>query len=254
MKNLVPKVNIAGVSISNISLTETIQLFNACIIQEQKIRVCVTPVNCIVWANKSQRLADLYNTADLVLCDGVPVIWASKLLQTPLKGRVTGLDLLPLYIEEAYKKEFSMFFLGAKEGVAAALAEKCRNNFPGIKINGIYAPPFADEFSEEENQKIISLINAAAPDIVWVSLTAPKQDYWIQKNLDKINTHIAIGVGGAFEITAGIIKRAPLWMQKKGLEWLFRFINEPTRLFKRYLVEAPEFIPLIIKQLFKKTQ
>jgi N-acetylglucosaminyldiphosphoundecaprenol N-acetyl-beta-D-mannosaminyltransferase len=254
LKNLVPKVNIAGVSISNISLTETIQLFNACIKQEQKIRVCVTPVNCLVWANKSQQLADLYNTADLVLCDGVPVIWASKLLSTPLKGRVTGLDLLPLYIEEAYKKGFSMFFLGAKEGVAAALAEKYRNDCPDIKINGVYAPPYADEFSEQENQKIISLINAAAPDILWVSLTAPKQDYWIQKNLDKINTNIAIGVGGAFEVTAGLIKRAPLWMQKMGLEWLFRFINEPKRLFKRYLVEAPEFIPLIIKQLFKKTQ
>lgn len=254
MKKSVPSVNIAGVNISNISLAETIQWFNNSINQNQKIRVCVTPVNCLVWANKSKQLADLYNTADLVLCDGVPIIWASKLLQTPLKGRVTGLDLLPLYMEEAYNKGFSMFFLGAKEGVAAALAEKYLHNFPGIKINGIYSPPYADEFTEEENQKIINLINASEPDILWVSLTAPKQDYWIQKNLQKINTHIAIGVGGAFEITAGLIKRAPLWMQKTGLEWLFRLMNEPTRLYKRYLVEAPLFIPLVLKQLFKKHQ
>jgi N-acetylglucosaminyldiphosphoundecaprenol N-acetyl-beta-D-mannosaminyltransferase len=107
-------------------------------------------------------------------------------------------------------------------------------------------------FSEEENQQMIQAINSVKPDILLVSLTAPKQDIWIAENLAKLDTHVAIGIGGAFEVAAGMIKRAPVWMQKAGLEWFYRFMQEPKRMFKRYFVEAPVFIPLIIQQKFSK--
>ncbi len=207
------KVNIAGTGISNISLPETILLFNHWINTGDKKRVCVTPVNCVVWAHQHIPLQELYNSADLTLCDGVPLIWASRLLGTPLKGRVTGLDLLPQYIEECYERNYTMFFLGAKEGVAEQLKVKYEREFPGIRIAGIYSPPLADKFSQAENEKMVTLINQAKPDILWVSLTAPKQDYWIHEHLDKLDVRIAIGVGGAFEVAAGAIRRAPMFMQ-----------------------------------------
>ena len=244
----VSSVNIAGTYISNVTLPETMDLFDKWINAGEKKRICVTPVNCIIWASKNEALRKLYNSSDLTLCDGVPIIWASSLLGNKLKGRVTGLDLLPLYLERCAIKGHSMFFLGAKEGIADLLKTNSEKVYKSIYITGTYSPPFAERFNEEENKKIISLINAAKPDILWVSLTAPKQDYWIHENLEKLDVHIAIGVGGAFDVVAGAIKRAPVFMQKMGLEWLFRFLQEPKRLFRRYFIEAPVFIPLIYKQ------
>ncbi|GAC1400766.1 MAG: hypothetical protein NVSMB63_20100 [Sediminibacterium sp.] len=246
-----PKINIAGTGISNVSLTDTMAIFDPWIQAGEKKRVCVTPVNCVVWASKNEALKEIYNTADLTLCDGVPLIWASRLLGNRLKGRVTGLDLLPQYMEQAYKKNHSLFFLGAKEGVAELLKNKYEQQYPGIRIAGIYSPPFAERFSEEENNKIIRLVNQAKPDILWVSLTAPKQDHWIHEHLHELHVHVAIGVGGAFEVAAHTIRRAPAFMQRNGLEWLYRFSKEPQRLFRRYWIEAPLFIPLVIKQWAK---
>jgi N-acetylglucosaminyldiphosphoundecaprenol N-acetyl-beta-D-mannosaminyltransferase len=247
-----PKVNISEVGISNINLSETLSFFSDVIKNGDKIRVCVTPVNCVVWAQNNQELKTLYNSADLTLCDGVPLLWISKFLNDPIKGRVTGLDLLPAFAETCHKEGFTMFLLGAKEGVGEALKNKFERDYPGIKIVGVYSPPFAERFSDGENQKMIDLVNAVKPDILWVSLTAPKQDYWIYEHFDKLQTHIAIGVGGAFEVSAGLIKRSPKFMQKTGTEWLFRFLSEPKRMFRRYFIEAPQIFPLVFKQKFLK--
>lgn len=241
-------INILSVNISKKNITETMDLFCNWIDKNEKKRVCVTPVNCVLWARNNEKLRTLYNTSDLNLADGVPLIWASKLLSNKIRGRVTGLDLLPQFTEIAAQKNYTFFFLGAKDGVAEALTKKLKHDHPSLNVVGYYSPPFADRFSEEENKKMIDMINAVKPNVLWVSLTAPKQDYWIHENLAQLNVNIAIGVGGAFEVTAGLIKRAPGWMQKNGLEWLFRFLQEPKRLFKRYFVEAPVFIPLIFLQ------
>lgn len=243
------KVNISGTYINNVSLEDTVEIFSEAIENHVKKRVCVIPVNCIVWAADNNNLQHIYNTADLALCDGVPILWMSKLLGTPLKGRVTGLDLLPCFTKICAQKNYSIFLLGAKPGVGDQLAESFQKAYPGLRISGVYTPPMATSFSAEENQHMVDLINAAAPDVVWVSLSAPKQDYWIAEHFAKLNTKIVIGVGGAFEVSAGLIARAPKWMQKNGLEWLFRFMQEPKRLFHRYFIEAPRIFPLIAKQL-----
>jgi N-acetylglucosaminyldiphosphoundecaprenol N-acetyl-beta-D-mannosaminyltransferase len=142
IENPIPKINIGGTGISNITLDETMNLFDTWILEKQQKRVCVTPVNCVVWANKNKGLQTLYNTADLTLCDGVPLIWASKFLgQEKLRGRVTGLDLLPQYIERCYQQGFSMFFLGAGEGVAQSYKEQLEEKYPGIRVVGVYGPP-----------------------------------------------------------------------------------------------------------------
>lgn len=242
------KVPIIGINISSISMEELIAYMNLNIDTKSKCRICVTPVNCLTAAHHSQKLKSIYNAADIVLCDGVPILWASKILNNPIKQRITGLDLTPRYIKECVDKGYSIYFLGAKDGVAKYLAKKMQQTYSAIKIVGYYSPPFAEKFSDAENAKIISLINDAKPDIVFVSFTAPKQDYWIYDHLDKLNTYIAIGVGGAFEVTAGLIDRAPVFYQKNGLEWFYRFIKEPRRLFKRYFIDAPIFFPLILIQ------
>lgn len=214
----------------------------------EKAQVCITPVNSILAARAAARVQEIYKHADYVLCDGVPVKWASNFLGDPIKERITGLDVLPRIFPFAASKNFSIFLLGASPGVAETLKTVMEAKHPGVKVVGTFVPPFRAVFSDEENEEMIEAINAVKPDILLVSLTAPKQDIWIAENLEKLDTRLAIGIGGAFEVAAGMIQRAPLWMQKSGLEWFFRFLQEPKRMFRRYFVEAPVFIPLIIQQ------
>ncbi len=246
------KVNILDVFISRYNLHETLQRFTEALQNGERLRVAVTPVNCILWAAKDKKLKHIYNTADIVTADGVPVVWASKLLGKPVKGRVTGLDVLPEFSKIAANKAYSFFLLGAAEGVGEKLAQTLRKSSPDLNIAGVYSPPFAESYSDEENQNIINMINESGADVLWVSLTAPKQDFWIAEHFDRLNVSIAIGVGAAFDVISGNVKRSPKWMQKSGLEWFYRFSQEPKRLFYRYFIEAPRFIPLVLKQALKK--
>ena len=191
---------------------------------------------------------DVYDSADVVMCDGVPVQWASRLLGTPLKQRLTGFDFFPHFIQHCVQKKYSIYFLGAKEGVAKQLAAMYQSRYPGIRVAGYYTPPFAAAFSEEQNAVMRSAINAAKPDVLFVSLTAPKQDIWIHQQLEHLNVNLAIGIGAAFDSEAGSLKRAPILMQQMGLEWFFRFLQEPGRMFRRYFIEAPIFVPLVMFQ------
>ncbi len=242
------RANILNVQVSRFDLNETMQQFSHAIENGKKLRVAVTPVNCILWARKNDRLKSLYNSADIVTADGVPVVWASKLLNTPIRGRVTGLDLLPEFSAVASENGYSFFFLGAAEGVADQLSDVLKKINPDLQVAGTYSPPFTEKFSDSENQKMIDRINRSGADVLWVSLTAPKQDFWIAEHFDQLNISVAVGVGAAFDVVAGNIQRSPAWMQKSGLEWLYRLMKEPARLSRRYLVEAPLFIPLIFKQ------
>jgi N-acetylglucosaminyldiphosphoundecaprenol N-acetyl-beta-D-mannosaminyltransferase len=246
------KVHILGTPVSSLTMDELFRDWEAVIKEGKKTQVCITPVNSILAARATARVQEIYQHADYVLCDGVPVKWASKFLGDPIKERITGLDVLPRIFPFALQNDFSIFLLGASPGVAETLQKVMEVKHPGVKIVGTFVPPFRAEFSKEENEEMIEAINAVKPDILLVSLTAPKQDIWIAENLEKLNTHVAIGIGGAFEVAAGMIQRAPLWMQKSGLEWFYRFLQEPKRMFKRYFVEAPVFIPLIIQQKFSK--
>ena len=246
------KVDILGTPVSSLTMDELFSDWESVIKAGEKVHVCITPVNSILAARATARVQEIYKHADFVLCDGVPVKWASGFLGDPIKERITGLDVLPRIFPFASWHEFTLFLLGASPGVAETLKTVMEAKHPGVKIVGIFVPPFRAVFSAAENAEMIEAINAAKPDMLLVSLTAPKQDIWIAENLEKLDTHVAIGIGGAFEVAAGMIQRAPLWMQKSGLEWLYRFLQEPKRMFRRYFVEAPVFIPLIIQQKFNR--
>ncbi len=246
------KVDILGTPVSSLTMDELFGDWERVIQAKEKAQVCITPVNSILAARATARVQEIYKNADYVLCDGVPVKWASEFLGDPIKERITGLDVLPRIFSFAVAGGYTIFMLGASPGVAETLKEVMEAKHPGVQIVGTFVPPFRVVFSKEENQQMIDAINAVKPDILLVSLTAPKQDIWIAENLAKLDTHVAIGIGGAFEVAAGMINRAPVWMQKSGLEWFYRFLQEPKRMFKRYFVEAPVFIPLIIQQKFSK--
>lgn len=245
------RVSILGTRVSRYNLDETMRRMADAVDNIEKLRICVTPVNCLLWAKDDDSLRDIYNSAEIVTADGVPVVWASKWLGKPVRGRVTGLDLLPRYAEVAAEKGHSFFFMGAGEGVADQLAKKLKSDYPDLDVRGTYSPPFRERFSEEESLEMVEMINQSGADILWVSLTAPKQDIWIAENMDRLQVNVAIGVGAAFDVAAGRIRRSPVWMQKAGLEWLYRLIKEPGRLAGRYLVEAPKFIPLVILQRWR---
>jgi len=246
------KVNILGVQISSISNDYLLAAFTQHILHKQKKQICITPVNSLLAAIKSEQVKNIYNNADYVLCDGMPIKWASSFLNTPIVERITGLDLLPNLVALCAKHDFSIFLLGASPGVGDKLKEVILTSYPQVKVVGVYVPPFMATFTTEENDKMITAVNAASPDVLLVSLTAPKQDIWIAENKHALNATLMVGIGGAFEVMAGLAKRAPKWVQKAGLEWLFRFIQEPKRLFRRYFIEAPLFIPLIMKQKWEK--
>lgn len=251
-ESIARKVNIAGTGISDVSLADTLRLFSDWIEQGAKKRICVTPVNCVVWAHQNAALQQIYNQADLTLCDGVPLLWAARFTGHRLKGRVTGLDLLPAFSAISGQKGYRVFLLGAKPGVGETLARQLEKQYPGIQVCGTYAPPMMHTFTAEENEKMIGLVNAAAPDVLWVSFTAPKQDFWIHEHFHQLHAKVMVGVGGAFEVTAGLIDRAPRWMQRAGAEWLYRLVKEPKRLWRRYLVEAPRILPILWKQRLGK--
>ena len=245
---MIEKINILGVHFSNLNEPELMTLLDDRIAEARKTQVCFVPTNSILAARKSRFVMDVYNSADVVMCDGVPVQWASKLLGTPLKQRLTGFDFFPHFIQHCAQKNYSVYFLGAKEGVAKQLASIYQSRYPGIRVAGYYTPPLAASFSEEQNAVMVSAINAAKPDVLFVSLTAPKQDIWIHQQLPHLNVKLAIGVGAAFDSEAGSLKRAPILMQQMGLEWFYRFLQEPGRMFRRYFIEAPVFVPLLMFQ------
>ncbi len=245
---MIKKINILGVHFSNLDEPQLVALLDNRIAEAQKTQVCFVPTNSILAARKSRFVMDVYNSADVVMCDGVPVQLASRLLGTPLKQRLTGFDFFPHFIQHCVQKKYSIYFLGAKEGVAKQLAAMYQSRYPGIRVAGYCTPPFAAAFSEEQNAVMRSAINAAKPDVLFVSLTAPKQDIWIHQQLEHLNVKLAIGVGAAFDSEAGSLKRAPILMQQMGLEWFFRFLQEPGRMFRRYFIEAPIFVPLVMFQ------
>jgi N-acetylglucosaminyldiphosphoundecaprenol N-acetyl-beta-D-mannosaminyltransferase len=242
------KVNILGVQISSISNNNLLEAFTQHILHKQKKQICITPVNSVMAAIKSDQVKNIYNNADYVLCDGVPLKWAASFLNTPIAERITGLDLLPNLVALCAKNDFSIFLLGASPGVGDKLKDIILTKYPHARVVGVYVPPFMPVFDAAENKKMVDAVNAASPDVLLVSLTAPKQDIWVANNKDALNATLMVGIGGAFEVMAGLANRAPKWVQKAGLEWLYRFIQEPKRLFRRYFIEAPLFIPLIIKQ------
>lgn len=212
--------------------------------------VVFTGVQIIVGAESSGKIAAAQNEATICAVDGMPVNWLAKRKKIESE-RCGGPDIMKRILKDGVKKNYRHFFYGNTQKVLDSLKNKLVEEIEGINIVGMYSPPFG-ELSREEEIAIIKRINAAKPDFVWVSLGAPKQDLWMQKyRNDLVNTRL-MGVGAAFNFLSGKISRAPVWMQKMGLEWCYRMFTERGHLWKRYLLGAPKFIGIVIRDARKE--
>jgi N-acetylglucosaminyldiphosphoundecaprenol N-acetyl-beta-D-mannosaminyltransferase len=191
--------------------------------------------------------------ADFLTADGVGIIYASKILGGSIRERITGMDVF-LGVNRALndRGNASCFFLGSTDDTLLQIREKMAEQFPNIRVTGTYSPPFKPEFSESDNDKMIRAINASSPDVLWVGMTAPKQEKWLLANQDKLNVNFAGPIGAVFDFYVGNIERAGPFWQNLGLEWLPRLVQEPRRLWRRVLVSGPRFIIRTLQYRLKR--
>lgn len=247
------RVHLLGLDIHNFTMDETV-LAIAEIVERRKFAFAVTPnVDHTMKLRKSAKFRELYAKAGLVVADGVPLIWASKLLGTPLKERICGADLFVRTCAMAVQNGYSVFLLGGSPGAAQLACQKLEAMFPALKIAGWDCPPFGFAKDPEQNKAIQKKIRDSRADILFVGLGAPLQEEWMGEYGEGSGAAFAIGVGVSFSFMGGVIKRAPLWMQRNGLEWLWRLLKEPRRLWKRYLVEALPFFGMLAHAMLKRT-
>lgn len=206
-------------------------------------------VNTLTWRLgriRHPELIDILRRADLVTADGMPIVWMSRLLGVPLKERVTGADLVPKLAESAAGREKSIFFLGGKGDVGQKAADLLKERFPDLKMAGVYSPFVhvdgeAMALAEEEDEHIVAAINRSNADILLIAFGNPKQELWFDRNRHRLKVPVSIGIGGTYEFIVGSVSRAPKWMQKTGLEWVFRITQDPKRLIKRYFLGLLKF-------------
>ncbi len=243
----ISKMKFMNTSIDNITMREVMEQMDEFILHNN-FRYVVTPnVNHITMLEKSKSFREIYDNASLVLTDGKPLIWISKLYKTPIKEKISGSDLLPSVLAHAASKKYSVFLLGAAEGVADKAAKNMVEKYPELNISGVYSPHIGFEHDREEIKHIISIVRSAKPDILVLGLGSPKQEQFIYKYRKRLGVPVTLCTGAAIDFLAGRQKRAPEWMQKWGLEWLYRTIKEPGRLAKRYIHDGMVILPLIWK-------
>ncbi len=250
--NAPEKIDICGVSVHNCDMRQAVDFVES-LIRSKQCHYVVTPnIDHIVKLQTDTEFKSAYDAASLVLPDGMPLIWAGQFLGTPFKSKVSGSDLFEEMSGVAAKKGLSVYLLGAAPGVADRAAQTLKARFPGLRVAGIYSPPLGFERDGEEIRRINERIRTAAPDILFLGLGTPKQEKWMYRHKDSLGPLVGILVGASFDFTAGVVRRAPRWMQQTGLEWLWRLGLEPRRLWKRYLVEDPAFFWLLLRQKFSK--
>jgi N-acetylglucosaminyldiphosphoundecaprenol N-acetyl-beta-D-mannosaminyltransferase len=245
--NRIQKVNVLGVGISAINLSLAIASIDSWIKHYQPNYVCVTPAHSLMECYHQPYLRTIFNSSGLTAPDGMSVVWLLKLSGRSHVERVYGPDLMLAVCEYSQKTHWRHFFYGGAPGVAEKLTVSLRTRFPDLRVVGTYSPPFRD-LTCDEDKRIVDRINETHPDVVWVGISSPKQEQWMHSHLGKVDAPVLIGVGAAFDFLSGNKKQAPRWMQRSGLEWLFRLVSEPQRLWRRY-IQYPLFGFLVLLQV-----
>jgi N-acetylglucosaminyldiphosphoundecaprenol N-acetyl-beta-D-mannosaminyltransferase len=243
-----PRVNILGVGISPIDMSQALTQISTWIENKEQHYVSVCTVHTIMECQRAETMRQAINQAGLATPDGMPLVWLSKWQSRLEVSRVYGPDLMLALCRLSAERGYTHYFYGGAAGVPELLAQKLQQHFPGMKIAGTYSPPFR-ALTPTEDSQIVNQINQAKPDIVWVGLGTPKQDLWMAAQRKQLTAPVLIGVGAAFDFHTGRIPQAPRWMQQSGLEWFFRLWQEPRRLWYRYGVYNPLFVLLIIAQM-----
>ena len=243
-----PRTNVLGVGISAIDLTATVRIIDHWIQSGARTYVCVTGVHGVMESQADDDLRRIHNAAGLVTPDGMPMVWLSRWHGHKHVDRVYGPDLMLEILAQSAERGYRHYFYGGADGVPEKLAAAMQQRYPGLRVTGTYSPPFR-VLSDAEDTAAVRRINECAPDIVWVGLSTPKQERWMAGHVGRIAAPVMIGVGAAFDFHAGLKRQAPVWVQRSGFEWLYRLLQEPKRLARRYLVNNPRFLARIAMQL-----
>ena len=240
--------NILGVPVSVIDMDGALARIDAWIAARRPGYVCFRDVHGVMLARKDGDLRAAHEAAGMVAPDGMPLVWLSHMMGHRETGRVCGPDFMPALCARSLAPGYRHFFYGGAPGVADRRAENLAARFPGLGVAGTYSPPYRP-LTADEDAEIIRMIDASGADIVWVGLSTPKQEKWMMAHAGRIAAPVLLGVGAAFDFHAGTVRRGPPWMQRAGLEWLYRLASEPRRLWWRYLVLAPAFLILAAGQM-----
>jgi N-acetylglucosaminyldiphosphoundecaprenol N-acetyl-beta-D-mannosaminyltransferase len=242
-----PRVSILGVRVSAVNMPVALATIRLWIVHRQPHFVTVTPAHAVMDAFNDPELRRIFNDSGLTTPDGMAIVWLLRLKGHRQVTRVYGPDLMLETCRGGLERGYRHYLYGGAEGVAETLATALEARFPGLQVVGTHTPPFRD-LTEEEDRAIIDRINDANPDLVWVGLSTPKQERWMAAHLGRLEAPVMVGVGAAFDFLSGRKPQAPRWMQRSGLEWLFRLATEPRRLWPRYR-QYPRFVLLVFAQL-----
>jgi N-acetylglucosaminyldiphosphoundecaprenol N-acetyl-beta-D-mannosaminyltransferase len=241
------RVNVLGVGVSAIDPAMAIATIARWIAERDARFVTITGVHGVMESQRDEELRRIHNRAGLVTPDGMPLVWVSRLRGHRRVRRVYGPDLMLAVCQHSLEAGWRHYLYGGGDGVPELLAERLRERFPGLRIVGTCSPPFRP-LTADEDAELVERIDAAVPDIVWVGLSTPKQERWMDAHVGRLQAPVLIGVGAAFDFHAGLKRQAPRWMQRGGLEWFYRLLSEPRRLWRRYLRSNPLFIGSILLQ------
>ena len=233
--------------VNNANMDEVITAIEEMIIAGRKTYVVAVNVDVIVKIEQDSYLKKITDEADIVLIDGKPLVWLSYLYKTPIKAKISGSDLVPLLCEKSARKGYRIFLIGGKDGIADKAKINLEEEYPGINIVGTYSPPLGFEKDKTELNKINRLISEKSPDLLIACFGCPKQEKWIYENIGSYDATVSICAGATVDFLAGNVKRAPKWMSEHGLEWFYRFLQEPKRMFKRYFIDDIKIVKLIFK-------
>jgi len=242
------RVDIAGVPVDTVDLAAAIARLKAALAGQRLFQVSTVNLDFVVRAQHDLEVMRILQSSDLNIADGAPVVWLGRLLRAHIPGRVAGADLVPALLGEAAKIGARIFLLGGEGGVAKDAGARLGELYPGLVVSGTYEPPRA-AVENMDNAKILALIDEAKPDLLLVALGHPKQEKWIDLHRERLPVSVAIGVGCVFDLIAGRSRRAPRWMQDRGLEWAYRLIREPRRLVGRYATDAMWLVPITLTAL-----
>jgi N-acetylglucosaminyldiphosphoundecaprenol N-acetyl-beta-D-mannosaminyltransferase len=246
MKVELDSTDILGVEISAINMPLAVETIERWIDNREKHYVCICTVHSIMEAQRDPAYLGVLNTAGMRTPDGMPLVWLSRRAGRKEVSRVCGPDLMPELASRSESTGHRHFFYGGAPGVADNLANNFIDRFPGLQVAGTHTPPMQPT-GTIESEEVIEKINESGPDVIWVSLGTPKQDVWIASHRKVLNAPVLIAVGAAFDFHTGRVKRAPSWMQRSGLEWLFRLSQDPYRLWRRYVLDNGQFITRIVR-------
>ena len=250
MNTNVPTVNVLGSKVHMIELQDVVRKIVGWIQQEEGgcHQVVVTGFHGIWEAHRDPEFKAMLNSADLWVPDGIAPVWVARWQGIPQPYRITGADIMKAVFERSNEKGYSSFFYGDTDETLASLSETVEHEYPGHRVAGTFSPPFAP-LTPEEDETIIKMINDAKPDVLWVGLGLPKQERWIFEHRDRLSVPVVIGVGAAFRFLSGRVSRVPAVIGDLGFEWLWRFIQEPKKLWRRAMVQGPQFVGHVLLEL-----